>query len=362
MGIGISIYPLNSTVEENKAYIEKAAKLGYSRVFTSMLELDSHKEKALNQVEKYRELLKFSRNLGMRVFIDINPEVLKIIDINPMDLKFFKDLGATGLRLDGMFNGFYESMVTFNKFDLDIEINGSFDSGYVNNIMDIGCKRGKLVTCHNFYPEKDTGLGLEYFKACHMRHKSLGLHTAAFVDATKGGRLGPWLSNDGLCTLEKHRGIDITVQAQELFALGIDDVIIGNAFATDEELESLAKLDENIISLKVTMEEVTEVEKSIFNKVLQNRWDYSDSVIRHTMGRKEFKDKEIKSTTKEDRIVPIGTVLINNNDYLNYKGEVLVACKDIALDNRRNVIATVCNSHIELLKYIKSGKKFKLEE
>ena len=111
MGIGISIYPLNSTVEENKAYIEKAAKLGYSRVFTSMLELDSHKEKALNQVEKYRELLKFSRNLGMRVFIDINPEVLKIIDINPMDLKFFKDLGATGLRLDGMFNGFYESMV-----------------------------------------------------------------------------------------------------------------------------------------------------------------------------------------------------------------------------------------------------------
>ena len=110
------------------------------------------------------------------------------------------------------------------------------------------------------------------------------------------------------------------------------------------------------------MEEVTEVEKSIFNKVLQNRWDYSDSVIRHTMGRKEFKDKEIKSTTKEDRIVPIGTVLINNNDYLNYKGEVLVACKDIALDNRRNVIATVCNSHIELLKYIKSGKKFKLEE
>ena len=80
------------------------------------------------------------------------------------------------------------------------------------------------------------------------------------------------------------------------------------------------------------------------------------------IARRLLQNKEIKSTTKEDRIVPIGTVLINNNDYLNYKGEVLVACKDIALDNRRNVIATVCNSHIELLKYIKSGKKFKLEE
>lgn len=362
MGIGISIYPLNSSTEENKSYIEKAARLGYSRVFTSMLELDSDKEKALNQVEKYRELLTLSRDLGMRVFIDINPEVLKIIEINPMDLKFFKDLGATGLRLDGMFNGFYESMVTFNKYNLDIEVNGSFNSGYVNNILDIGCKRGKLVTCHNFYPEKDTGLGLEYFKTCHSRHKSLGLDTAAFVDATNGGRLGPWLANDGLCTLEKHRGIDITVQAQELFAIGIDDVIIGNAFATDEELEALANLDEDIISLKVTLENVTDIEKSVFNKILQNRWDVSDSVIRHTMGRKELKNKEIESTTKEERIVPMGTVLINNNNYFNYKGEVLVACEDITLDNRRNVIATVCDSHLELLKYITSGKKFKLEE
>lgn len=362
MGIGISIYPLNSSAEENRTYIEKAARLGYSRVFTSMLELDSNKEKALSQVEKYRELLTLSRDLGMRVFIDINPEVLKIIDINPMDLKFFRDLGATGLRLDGMFNGFYESMVTFNKYNLDIEVNGSFDSGYVNNILDIGCKRGKLVTCHNFYPEKDTGLGLEYFKACHSRHKSLGLHTAAFVDATNGGRLGPWLANDGLCTLEKHRGIDITVQAQELFAIGIDDVIIGNAFATDEELEALANLDEDIISLKVTLEKITEIEKSVFNKILQNRWDVSDSVIRHTMGRKELKDKDIESTTKEERIVPIGTVLINNNNYFNYKGEVLVACEHITLDHRRNVIATVCDSHLELLKYITSGKKFKLEE
>lgn len=362
MGIGISIYPLNSTIEENRKYIKKAVELGYSRVFTSMLELDSEKEKALAQVEKYRELLSLARDLGMKVFIDINPEVLKIIDINPMDLKFFKDLGATGLRLDGMFNGFYESMITFNKFDLDIEINGSFNSGYVNNILDIGCKRGKLVTCHNFYPEKHTGLGLEYFKACHSRHKSLGLHTAAFVNATNGGNLGPWEANDGLCTLEKHRGIDISVQAQELFALGIDDVIIGNAFATDEELEALAKLDEDVISLKVIMEEVTEVEKSVFNKVLQNRWDPSDLVIRHTMGRKELKDKDIKSTNTKEKIVPKGTVLINNNQYCNYKGEVLVACEDIEIDTRRNVIGTVCSSHLQLLQYITPGKKFKLEE
>ena len=361
MGIGISIYPLKSTLEENKNYIEKAAKLGYSRVFTSMLEVDSDKEKALEQIEKYRTLLNLCRDLSMKVFIDINPEILKIIEIDPMDLKFFKDLGATGLRLDGMFNGFYESMMTFNELELDVEINGSFDSGYVNNILDIGSKKGKLVTCHNFYPEKDTGLSLEFFKSCHARHKSLGLHTAAFVDAVNGGKLGPWPSNDGLCTLEKHRGKDVVVQAQELFALGIDDVIIGNAFATDEELEAIARIDESIISLKVNVEASTEVEKSQFNKILQNRWDVSDSIIRHSRGRNDLKNEQIESTTKESRIVPAGTVLMNNDGYFHYKGEVIVTCKDIELDNRRNIIATVESSYVELLKYITSGKKFKLE-
>ena len=153
--------------------------------------------------------------------------------------------------------------MTYNEYNLDIEINGSLNTSYANNIVDFGCKKEKLVVCHNFYPEEYTGLSLEFFNSCMERHKSLGLKTAAFVNGTKGGKMGPWPTNDGLPTLEKHRYKDIVAQADELFALGVDDVIIGNAFATNEELEALANLDKDIINLKFkASKKLTEVEKS----------------------------------------------------------------------------------------------------
>ncbi|MGL4773960.1 MAG: MupG family TIM beta-alpha barrel fold protein, partial [Clostridium sp.] len=187
MALGISIYPLQSKVEENEVYIRKAAGLGYKRIFTSFLEIDKNKEKALEQVDRYRKLLNLGRELGMEVFVDINPEVLKVIEVDPQDFKFFEELGATGLRLDGAFNGFYEAYLTYNNCNLDIEINGSFDSSYVNSIIDLGGRKNKLLTCHNFYPEEYTGLSLECFLKCNERHKKLSLRTAAFVTSQEGG-------------------------------------------------------------------------------------------------------------------------------------------------------------------------------
>lgn len=360
MALGISIYPLQSTVEENEIYIEKAAKLGYERIFTSMLELDKNKEKALEQVDKYRKLLNKAKNLGMRVFIDVNPEVLKIIEINPQDLTFFVELGATGLRLDGAFNGFYEAYITHNDMDLDIEINGSFDSGYVNSIVDLGSKKGKLFTCHNFYPEEHTGLSMECFMGCHERHKKLGVRTAAFVTSQLGGKQGPWDANDGLCTLESHRHLPIDIQAQELLALDIDDVIIGDAFATDEELEVVSKLKTGVVRLKATL--VNDEFKDLFKgRILQNRWDYSDKIIRDVMSRGEFKSKVIKHETEEIRDIANGTLLINNDTYGRYKGELLISIDNITIDSRRNVLGHIDEEYKQLLKYIKGGKRIALD-
>lgn len=362
MGIGISVYPLLSSKEDNLNYIKKAYDLGYSRIFTSMLEVDSEKEKALEQIECYREIMNYAKNLGMRVFIDINPQVLKNIGVDPTDLKFFLDLGVTGIRLDGIFNGIHEMMMTYNEYNLDIEINGSLNTSYANNIVDFGCKKEKLVVCHNFYPEEYTGLSLEFFNSCMDRHKALGLKTAAFVNGTKGGKMGPWPTNDGLPTLEKHRYKDIIAQADELFALGVDDVIIGNAFATNEELEALANLDKDIIKLKFkALKELTEVEKSFFNRILNDRHESSEQIIRYSMGRVEFKNKSIPSDNTGNKVVKRGTVLINNDEYLNYKGELIIAREELKIDNRRNVIGSIEEDYLDLLDYIKYGKKFIIE-
>ncbi|MGL4773299.1 MAG: DUF871 domain-containing protein [Clostridium sp.] len=358
--IGISIYPLVSSVEENIKYIEKAFNLGYRRVFTSILELDDNKEKALEQIDCFRTVLNIAKSLGMKVFVDINPEVLKNVGVNHQDFKFFSELGATGLRLDSVFNGFYESFITFNNQGLDIEVNGSFDTGYINSIVDLKCNKEKLFTCHNFYPEEFTGLSKEVFMSNHKRHKSLGLNTAAFVTANKGGSFGPWPANDGLCTLEEHRYLPIEVQAQELYGFGIDDVIIGNAFATDEELEALANLDKNIVTLRVEAKDLDEVEEGFFNKTLQNRWDSSSYVIRHFNGRRELKNTAIPSKTEGKTKYEEGAVLINNDNYANYKGELLVTLKELECDDRRNFVGYVAEEYKCLLKYIDGGKRFKL--
>lgn len=361
MALGISIYPLVSSKEENLEYINKAHKLGYTRVFTSMLEVDSEKEKALTQIESYRELLNHAKNLGMKVFIDINPEVLKIIGVNPSDLSFFVNLGCTGIRLDGIFNGIHESMMTYNEYGLEIEINGSLNTSYSNNIIDFGCKKEKLVVCHNFYPEEYTGLSLEFYNMCMKRHKSLGLTVAAFVNSTKGGNLGPWPTNDGLPTLEKHRYLDIMAQANELYALGTDDIIIGNAFATDEELKALSKLDKDIVALKFTPCKVlTEEENFLINSIMNDRNESSLNIIRYSKGRFDLKDKSIPANNTGDKIVKKGTILINNDDYFNYKGELIIARHNLRVDNRRNVIGHIDDSFLDNLDYIKYGKKFTL--
>ncbi|WP_143808466.1 MupG family TIM beta-alpha barrel fold protein, partial [Oenococcus oeni] len=37
--LGLSLYPEHSTLEEDKKYLDTASKLGYSRIFASLLEL-----------------------------------------------------------------------------------------------------------------------------------------------------------------------------------------------------------------------------------------------------------------------------------------------------------------------------------
>ena len=84
-------------------------------------------------------------------------------------MTFFKDIGADGLRLDMGFTGNEEAIMTFNPYDLKIEINMSNDVHTIDTIMDYKPNRYNLYACHNFYPHGYTGLGLEFFENCTKR-------------------------------------------------------------------------------------------------------------------------------------------------------------------------------------------------
>ena len=50
--IGFSIYPAHVKLEDNLAYIDKANKYGYKRIFTCLLSVEGDKNKIIDELKK----------------------------------------------------------------------------------------------------------------------------------------------------------------------------------------------------------------------------------------------------------------------------------------------------------------------
>lgn len=132
--IGLSIYPDHSDPLLDQDYLKKAAALGYSRLFMSMLEVSEGKEIVR---KKFSSIIGFAKNLGFETILDISPAVFSDLAISYDDLSFFAELGADGIRLDQGFDGNKEAQLTFNPFGLAIELNMSNDVNYLENILSL---------------------------------------------------------------------------------------------------------------------------------------------------------------------------------------------------------------------------------
>lgn len=355
--LGISIYPFHATLEENKNYIELAAKYGYKRVFTCLLSVDGDKEVILKE---FKDTIEHANNFGMEVMVDVAPSIFSKLNISYEDLSFFKEIGATGVRLDLGFSGNEESIMTFNEYGLLVEINMSQDTNYVNTIMDFMPNKEKLVGCHNFYPHRYTGLSREHFRSCNKRFKGFALTTAAFV-TSQTGTFGPWPVNDGLCTLEEHRDLPIEVQGRELFNEGIDVVIISNCFPIEEELKRLADVNKEMLELECEVYDgVGSVEKDIIEKELHyQRGDVGEYVVRSTQSRVKYKGTHFELFNPVD--IKKGDVLIESSLYGQYAGELHIARKDMKNSGKTSVVGKIDPNYMGLLDSIKPWQKFKIK-
>ena len=289
-------------------------------------------------------------------------KVRRDLGISYDDLSFFNEMGATGIRLDMGFDGAKEAMLTFNPYHLAIEINMSNNVAYLDNIMTYQPNAPFLYGCHNFYPQKGTGLDYDFFVKCSQRFKQQGIRTAAFINS-HDATIGPWSINDGLCTLEMHRNLPIDVQAKHLFATNlIDDVIIGNAYASCEELAALSKINRYQLELNVEVfNQTTDIEKNImFNEQHYRRGDITKQAVRSTEVRKKQVDKDISS---HDNLVSLqlGDVVIGNNLFGKYKGELQIILEE-CYDERKNKVGRVVTEELFLISYIDAWTKFKLKE
>lgn len=355
-GLGISVYIENAPVEQNINYIELAAKYGIKRIFTCLISVGG---KAIDDIIKEMKLVTAAANKhDMEVIADIDHSVFKKYGASIHDLSFFKELGLSGIRLDMGFSGLEESIMSCNSQGLKLELNMSNGTRYLENILSYRPNKQNIIGCHNFYPRLYTGLSLEHFITCSKQFKELGIRTAAFVNS-KAASFGPWPVTEGLCTLEMHRNLSIEVQAKHLYSIGlIDDIIIANAFASEDEMKRLSNVNRNMLQFKVEfVPGATELDKKIIIEEPHfNRGDVSEYVVRSTQSRVKYKDFEFPAYNTVD--IKKGDILIDSSLYDRYAGELQIALKDMKNTGKTNVVGKIAEEELFLLNYIEPWSKF----
>ena len=359
--LGISIYPDKSSLEEMKDYINKASNYGFSRIFSCLLSVDKPKE-VIKQ--EFLEVNEYAKSKGYEVIVDVSPRVFDELDITYQDLSFFHDIKADGIRLDAGYSGNEESLMTFNEYDLKIEINMSNDTHYIDTIFDYKPNRFNLIACHNFYPHPYSGLTLEHFTKTSLNFRKHGLRTAAFISSQTEGAFGPWPVLEGLVTLEMHRKLPIEVQLKHLITLDlVDDIIISNCYPSEEELEKIARVHLDMLNLNVELiDDLPEIETKIVKDFVHfNRGDTNEYIIRSTQSRVKYKGHNFEVFNAPE-ILKRGDIIIESSLYGHYAGELQVVKKDMINSGKSNVVGHIVEEEQFLIDDIKPWQKFRLTQ
>ncbi|MBU3111294.1 DUF871 domain-containing protein [Clostridium lacusfryxellense] len=346
--MGISIYPEHSTEEKDYDYMKLAAKYGFTRIFTCLLSVKESKEIIIN---KFTEFMVQAHELGFIVGVDTNPSVFLHLGATPYDLKVFYDMKVDIIRLDGHFSDMDDIAITHNQYEIPIEFNGSSNTA-LDLMIERGANTQNMVVCHNFYPQKYTGLGWNKFIEFTKKYKALGLPVAAFVSSNNKNTFGPWPVYEGLSTCEMHRGLPIDLQVRHLLSTNkIDDILIGNAYATEAELKAIFQVDKTktTFNLELSGDITTDEKNIIYNYPHFGRGDASDYLIRSSLPRGDYKDKPIQYREHDKELFHRGDVVIVNDNLSHYRGELEIIAKDMPNDGERNFVARIPKEELILL-------------
>jgi len=355
--MGISIYPEHSTEKKDYDYMKLAAKYGFTRIFTCLLSVDQTKEIIMNKFTKFMEQ---AHELGFIVGVDTNPSVFLHLGATPYDLKPFYDMKVDIVRLDGHFSDREDIAITHNSYGIPIEFNGSSNTA-LDLMIERGANRDNMVVCHNFYPQKYTGLGWNKFMEFTNKYKDLGLTVAAFVSSNNENTFGPWPVFEGLATCEMHRGLPIDLQVRHLLSTNkIDDILIGNAYATEDELKAISKVDKTKTTFKLELADniTSEEENIIYNYPHFGRGDASDYLVRSSMPRADYRKVKIPYREYDKEFFHRGDVVIVNDNLSHYRGELEIIEKDMPSDGERNLVARIPEEELILLDLLKPEHLF----
>jgi hypothetical protein len=354
MAKGISVFTgMGYSLNDNLEYIEKAGKMGFTGVFTSLHIPEADYAKS---IEEFKEITNLAREKNMKVVADISPRAFKYLGADMNNLKVIKDLKVHGVRVDFGFTPEEIAEFTRNPYGLKIEINAStVTKRFLDELDNYRPDYGSLQACHNYYPRNNTGLSIKTFLYKNQLLKENNIEISSFIPSQTNKR-GPIF--EGLPVLEMHRCMRPEICAKHLFALGCDNVIFGDCIPSDEELKAVGHIIEDAVELRVNTFNPARIEENImFSGIHANRPDCAEDVVRSTASRGSLgKGGVIDPHNNIAR--KMGYVTIDNAKYLRYCGELQICKKDLPSDERVNVTAEVIDEEKFLIDYIDEETRF----
>lgn len=389
MKLGVSLYPEQESFEEIQAYLKTASKYGFQQIFTSMFSVPGEKDEVLAY---FKKLCDVAHEYGMEVYADSNAYQLEKYGVSEKDLSVFKEIGLDAMRMDGCYGDDRDLELINNKENIKIQFSCALGD-YVST-MAKRIEKGKITVCHNFYPQRYTGIRRSEFMAINETWKELGFEVAGFISSQNQDSHGPWPVKDGLPTCEAHRNMSVKTQVREMLAMGnVGCIIFGNAFATEEELKAaqeavqeqekryektevekmmeemtksiLPNLGEQRVNLYIHAEDgLGEVEKKVLFD-FKNHVDMGDSsryMVRSRVGRMVFSKQSIPVRAVEDEYFKRGDVLVVNDNLAHYAGELQICLEPMKNDGQRNRVGYLDEEEMQLIPYLKPGVYFDFAE
>lgn len=357
MNLGFSLYPDAHSLETMTEYIERLTRYPFRRVFLSLLQLDTTDDAMM---AKYQAIIQLCRSKNLFVVADINQQLIQQLGWENQLVTAGKSFGLDGLRLDEPLETQAMIEVINNPHHFKIELNISQANQLLEYLLKNGARKENIIGCHNFYPKRFTGLSYPHFVETTQTYKDNEILTAAFISATSASE-GPWPVSEDLPTLENHRDMASTSQLKEyIYQNLIDDVIISNQFVSDEELADLMTVlsSEKLLDIE-TLDDLTEAEAKVLAFDHHYRNDISEYVLRSTMTRVIYHEEDFPAR-EQSKAVKRGDILIDNNEYGRYKGELQIALKDFEVSDKTNIVGWIKPTDLPLLAYIKPNDAFRL--
>lgn len=379
--LGISVYPDLRPLEEIEAYFKLASQYGVSKVFTSLFSADGTPETLTRQFQRLTEA---AHRYGLKVSADVNPMAFELLGATPEDLSPFAEIGFDTLRMDLSFGPEEDAKLVNNRLGLKIEFNIS--KAIVTSLLDHGIQPASIHVCHNFYPQRYTALKWEKFLQKNRELKACApeIKISAFVSSTAPDTHGVWDASNGLPSVEKLRDLPVDLQARLLLATNqVDDILIGNACATEEELKALEQvvlggearkrmqdpvldllvdhglihLDKPVRRLRIRLEDgISQAERDALLNIFPHVdiGDSSEWIWRSRISRFQYSQEAFSIVPRPvlgEWIKP-GAVVIVNDRYKHYAGEIQIVKQAILNDGTRNLLGYLDDNEMMLVDMI----------